>query len=999
MVHAYRTGAAIGRSKRPPGWVVGVFVLFVAGLLFVAGWIGDALAFSTSLKYHTENQGKREVLSFFLPPGVDPPRLELMDLQMLRVTVHGILALPSYVLDPERSRWISNFKVDGIPGGALGIHIFIGLKEPNLSFRDSLGDTDPITGTPYRLEIDQLPPPVVDDRTTLLEGRALAGRDGTLVLISRIGRGPVETAVELAARTVRVVWPNASLASSWRPVKPEGLLARLLAYDFAKEHVEMEMELHVDVVDVDFHQDDDAGLFIIELTSKSNIGRRDNARDILKARKEATASGVTLPLNRLDPIFDPRHGVSMTLQGETVDETFYMRGARASSRDHKFALARAYLDTLLRLFPETPNRQLIETYRWDLASNMDWKPGWLLSELNALLAKYPNMLQYPHYRLEQLRLLNRATRYGEAAAIMWDPNLPKDRADVWLERGHTAMGLAHSGIEPKKHWRGAVQHLREALDMAKHKGDVSAEANFLLVRMAHEQGQNGDKSAVQLLEELSDEQVSRIASHPEWLMFVGDLYYENGLYPEAFKRYSQFMFNYPGMEDIYPWALVRAAESSRQMGRRRDAARLFETLQKRYPDSNGAAWGRVFELRMDRSKDVAVKLKRLDDVIASLAVPDVLSAALKNKAELQGEAHLYREALRTLNNLLSLSSRERIVNDAKKMKRDYLVSGMRYALSEDRPEYAIMLAEMHGDDWRDDPDFIPARLSLSEALLRLGMWDEALKWLDKLSAPPAPSLGRLARAFAAGQWPEVAASAALRVPFSGIGRADTSAASPDALPTALAAMEESVPRVEDGLSRAGTSPVSALQTVEAVRGAEEPSRGGPVHDVSVAEARVRLAQAIRLLDQRVWDGILNLLEQLPSRLLNEEGRAMRLLLMAKAEAGRTRYPQAVGYMETLFSTQAVGDGIDFYWYATLLQQWKGDDKAFPVYEQASTEASDKEVQALARVRMGDIRQRQGAFADAVENYRQAASLMPTSPWAKVASENASQLELAMEVTQ
>ena len=998
MIHPTRMKISPRRSKWPM-----VFIVAMVTLLTVA-WTGDASAFSTVLKYSTEDQGKREILSFYLPPGAARPRMELMDLKTLRITVFGILALPSYVLDLERSRWMTSFKVDGIPGGELGIHVVIGLKKANLSFRDLLGETDPISGTPYSIEIDQLPPPSDAKATTILEGRALAGRDGTLVIISRTGSGPVNIAVELESRVVRIHWPNSSLAPSWRPVKGAGLAERLLAHDFSQEQVEMELMLHKDVVDVDHYEDVKAGLFIIELTSKSNIGRRDNARRIMDQRKSALASGVALPLNRLDPVFVPRYDVSIELRGEKITESYYVQGARDSDRDHKFSLARAYLEKLLQKFPDTPNRQLAEMYLWDLAEKMKWKPGWLLDDLNAMLATYPNMLRYPYYRLKQLHLLNRSTRYGEAASIMWDPNLPKGRSKVWLERGYTSIGLAHAGIKEEQNWEKADRYLQQALTIAKHKGDVSAEANYLLAKMAHERREDGGDKAVRFVDSLSDEQVARIANKPQWLMTIGDIYYENNLYPKAFKYYSQFISNYPTIEKIVPWAIVRAAESSRKMRRLRDARRLFANLQKYFPESEGAAWGRVFELRMDRTDDIQKRLIKLDKVIKSIALPDVLSEALKTKAELQGEAHLYQPALRTLNNLLSLSSRDRVVHSAHRLKREYLIAGMQRALDEGRPEHAILLAEMHGDDWRKNVDFIPARIALAEALLRIGLYEEGLKWLNNLkldsaSEPSIPGLTHLGKELLNKRWPEV------RVVSPFAERSTMDGYGPASRANALAnqvAMEESHPSISQGLPQVEHEAVPSIeqQQPDSLLGhIDQKPVVSSTPMLSVAEARVRLDTAIRLLDTSEWDGILNLLNQLPGELLNQKGRLKRLFLLARAEAGRQRYPQAVRHMETLFSEQEMGDGGDYYWYATLLQQWKGDERALAAFERTSLEASSPEIQSLAYMRLGDIMQRRGDFVAAVERYRKAAKLEPTRSWAKVAAEHASQLEMAMEVAQ
>lgn len=999
------------------------FLVLWAVWLLTVGISGNAFAFSTSLKYSTEDQGKREILSFHIPPGANRPHMELVDLQTLRVTVPGVLALPAYALDTERTRWISSFDVEGILDGELGINVFLGLKTVNLSFRDSLGEMDPIMGTPYRLEIDQLPTPSASKETKILEGRILPGRDGTLVIISYIGPIDVAHTLEFETHVVRLRWKNASLAPSWRPIKPKGLAERLMASFFPKgqgrdkDLVEMELLLNGDATKirkVEFYKDAEAGLFIIELPSKYEFESRENeALALLHQRKMELANGLVLPLNRLDPIFTPRSDVTLELQGKSVSESFFMENARDAAKDHKFAMARAYLDRLLQHFHDTPNRELVKLYKWELANSMNWKPGWLLAELDALLAEYPNTKRYPHYRLAQLRLMNRATYYENAAAILQDPNLPKGDPRVELERGYTAMGLAHSGLNPSANWQTSEKHLRKALELSHNTGDVSAEANYLLARMAHERytagGQEaaGGQMARRVLDGLSSEQMARIANHPEWLMNIGDIYYGNRLYPQAFKIYSQFITNYPGMTAMIPWAILHAAESSREMSlrvpgiqnqkeHRRDATRLFRFLQYRYPDTDEAAWGQIFQLRMDETTDLAKRLEKLDAVIKKIALPEVLSEALKTKADILGKAKQYRKALNTLNTLLSLSSRSRWVTHAKKLKRDYLIAGMQEALKNDSPEKAILLAELHGENWREDPTFIPARVALAEALLRLGLWTEGLKFLHGLSSPETPGLTQLAQDFSKGVWPEISVSSA----FASLTSSSAGNRLDDTEREALSAIGESVPTVREGIAMQGRDALHALEA--GFFSAESPGMDTevPVTEIiTKAEARVRLDQASRLLGSQTWEGILNLLEQLPDTLLHETGQARRLRLMSKAEAGLYRYPQAVGYMESLLSGQEVANGDDYYQYATLLQKWKGDTRAQPVYERVSEEAKNKEIQSLAHIQIGDIMQRSGNFKTAVTHYRQAATLSPTTSWAKVATENASQLELAMEEAQ
>ncbi|MBF0448598.1 MAG: tetratricopeptide repeat protein, partial [Magnetococcales bacterium] len=93
----------------------------------------------------------------------------------------------------------------------------------------------------------------------------------------------------------------------------------------------------------------------------------------------------------------------------------------------------------------------------------------------------------------------------------------------------------------------------------------------------------------------------------------------------------------------------------------------------------------------------------------------------------------------------------------------------------------------------------------------------------------------------------------------------------------------------------------------------------------------------------------------------------------------------------------IGDGKDYYWYGTVLQQWKGDAKSTAAFQRVAEEATDPEIQALARIRLGDILQRTGDFPGAKEHYLKAVELAPETAWAKISKENAAQLQMAMDV--
>ncbi|MBF0161812.1 MAG: hypothetical protein HQL88_05955, partial [Magnetococcales bacterium] len=779
----------------------------------------------------------------------------------------------------------------------------------------------------------------------------------------------------------------------WRPVRAEGLAERLLAYAFP-DQLEMELQLHPSVTDVRSYQDAAAGLYIIELFTKEQLGRQGDAENTIRRRKEALASGEVRPLNRMDPAFVASPERTVTLNQRTIDESYYLKNAQVAAKDGKFARARGYLRKMLQVFPDTPNRQLIEFYLWDLAYQMNWKPAWLLAGLNHLLARYPNTVHYPHYRLLQLHLLNRAGLYEEAHQIQWDPNLPKENVRVWLERGHAAAGMSQSHLGEQKYWQETKQALNKVLELTDDKGEISAEAHYLLIRATQARTDPEGESAPRLVDALSSEQLAFISNRPDWLMAMADIYYEHRLYQKAFKFYSQFLSSYPTVQRIAPWALLRAAESSWQLGRleaeksqqRRDrffdARYLFRTLREQYPKTDAAVWGQVFQLRMNEGQDTVTRLRKINEVIKTIRLPDALSELFMVKAELQGGDHRYEDALVTLNRLLAATQEAKVVARANKLKREYLMAGMQDDLEHGHPEHAILLVELNGEDVRGKEHYARVRLLLAEALLRMGIGlpETVAPLLENLTTPGAVRLNQLSRDFAAGRWPEVSAP-----PETG--------AAVRAMREAHPAVGTGAPPVEEGfsaLSLAASGNHPAPPDATAADGME-------TEPVPIEEARVRLDEASRLLDSKEWEPILHLLEKLPDNLLNPSGQARRLRLMAKAEEGRGRFPFAVQYLEDLLAGKQLEDGSDYYWYATVLQQWKGDDKALPAFKRVCEEASDPDVQALAHIRVADIMQHAGEYAGARDHYREAERIAPNGPWAKVSKENAAQLEMAMEV--
>ncbi|MBF0382572.1 MAG: tetratricopeptide repeat protein [Magnetococcales bacterium] len=915
------------------------FVMVTAVLVLTVPDTG--YAFFSKLNYSTEEMGKREILSFQVPPGAERPRVKLLEEKKLQLNIYGLLALPHNALNTKRSRWIKSFTVNEIPGGKMGLQVIIDLKEPYLDFRDSIGKDDVVKGAEYRLEIDKLQKPAQTGPAKLLEGKVLPGRDGTLIIFAHTGNGFVESSVDKESNLVGLHWRSASLGSSWRDVLPGGLVEKILAYEFPRGQVEIEVILNENTKNVRFHRHSKLGLFIVELLHKNAMGRGDDIGRITSKRHSEMEDGAPRPLNRLAPLFDTS-GVATEIAGKEVDENYFMDLAKDAEFGRNFAKARGILDNLLQIFPNTVNREIIDFYKVALASKMDWKPGWLLTELETALARHPNAFDYPQHRLQQFKLYNDAKLYGQASNIMWDPNLPKGIPDVWLERGRTAIGLARSRVDPVANERAATKYLQKIIDSTRNRGAYSAEAQYLMAELSDNDGDM--ERTLRILDGLTNEQLAFLNQSPEKIMGMADLYYKYTRYDSAISKYASLMENYPSQDQMLPWALLRAAESNHQLYKQAKAAgdekealarfketrSLFERLSKIHVASDAAVWGQIFELSLTGELDVDAKIKKLEELITNIAMPDALAEAQLSSADLLGQSDRHYEAIKTLNELLTLTSRSAVVRRANRLRKKYLTEGMAMALEEARPEFAALLAEAYGENWRRSPKYVEPRLHLAESLMRMGDSGAALPIIEGLKDKPAPQLIELGKAIAS-------------------------------------------------RSYGGLPKISEI---------------GDIMPKSVA--RVRVDEAERLVDREEWDGVLILLEGLPPELLNEPGREKRLYLLAKAEAGRGRFPQTVRYLEDLFFQKPIGDGKIYYWYGTILQKWKGDKKALSTYQRVAEEATDNEVQALALVRIGDILQRAGDFPGAKEKYLQAAKLAPDTPWAKVSNENAAQLQMAMD---
>ncbi|MBF0145635.1 MAG: hypothetical protein HQL84_06710 [Magnetococcales bacterium] len=937
-----RNGTVITNAIVPNGFrILLVLWVYLGCMVFP---VPEAAAFFTSLKYSTADQGKREIFSFFIPPGAKKPTLELIDPTQLLLTVPNLLALPATAFNVEQSPWVQSYNVKSIPERKMGLWITFKLKKPNLSFRDSLGTEDPVNGSLYQFELDELPKPDPAAAMQLREGLVLPGRDGTLLVLSHTGSTEIQKNIEKGSNpVVRIHLKAARLADTWRSIIPGGLVENVFVYEFPEGHAEMEVMLNEKANSVHFHESTRAGFFIIEVLSPRDIGRNNDARRIIGERENDLDQNIVKPLNRLFPLYEPSSEMK-TLAKKPVTEDYFWSAAKEFEQDHQNEKARAYLGSLLETFPDTPNREVIDFLRIDLARRMNWKPGWVLGELESAIARHPNSANHPRHRFMQLQLLNEAGRFESALAMMNDPNLPRDKSALLLEQAKTNIGLANSHPTEPRFIAEAEQLLQQVQTLSEGRGEHAAVALYLL---ADVMDLKQDRTAtLTLLEQLNPEHLGYLGMNPDYIMGIADTYYKYGNYSKAFQYYAMFMDAFPSQAHAVPWAMLRAAESSLQLsrhaeeqnnpelGRERfdDAKRLFSRLQKQYSGSDAAIWGQIFQLSLERKSSFKERLEKLDKVIKSISLPNALSEAYLTRAELLGNDGQYRQSIETLNQLLNMTEGTAVIRRAIRLKKEFLEKGMAVAMEDGRPEFASLLGEIFGMDWRQDPEFSQARILLAEALMQMGDHKSSLTALQNLEDPAAEALRQLGQILEGREWLQSA-------------------------------------RKEGKLGGAMTREV----------------------------ARVRLAEANRLLDKNEWEAVQLLLDPLPEGLLNGRDKERRLRFLARAELGRGRFPHAVKHLEYLLSNRPMGDGLDYYNYATVIQMWKGDDKALPPFIKVADEATDKEVRALANIRVGDILQKMGNFEDAKGRYRQAAEIAPGTSWAKVSSENASQLEMAMEV--
>ncbi|MBF0154251.1 MAG: tetratricopeptide repeat protein [Magnetococcales bacterium] len=900
-----------------------------------------------ALVHALEENGQRDVFSFPLLAGQKEPVLELQDPKTLRVTIPGQKSIPYDKAKIAKANLVESIKLEEILDGEMGLYLTLFLKEPLLDFYgrvqpppDNQANTSnqpPV----YRLGIERPVSPITTGPVRILGARILPGRDGTLAVFSVTGPVQVHPTIDYGAGVLKLVWTGASEAPSWQPPAPGGLIERLLDYPFAK-HVEMELSLHKAAGQAFFYAEPQAGLFVVEIREKGPSGRETStlkpgeeakqmviptreaeAQKLFTTRMDALAKGIVIPLNRLtNPIFDNPPD-KVTLSRTPVDEAYFFDKAKESERQQNFAQARAYLNSLVETFPKTPNREVIDLYKLSLGNRIERQPGTVLDELDEIFARHPNTKQYARLRLQQLRSFNNAEQYQNAAAIMFDPNLPKNDPEVLLERGRTYMEM--------ERWDDADKALRSILTMEPLPDKNKAEAYFLLARLASRQA-HGDQAAT-ILDGLSPELSALLANRPGTLQEMADIYFNSGRFPQAYNMYIRFLDNYPRDPSRAPWALLRIGDINRRMGKIKESEQTFQRLALQFPKSQAMYWQRIYKIRLDEKRPLEERLKDLDAIIAEKPLAGATSEAQFSQALLLGEAKRFHEAMARLNHLLVLSSRGAIVNRVNILKKNILETGMTEAVESGRPEQAVALAESFGSDWSQKADFDRPRVLLAEALLRIGLPERVPPLLNANKLPEAAEFTQLLRSMK--QAPEAAAAT----------EAD----------------------------------------------------GGATRKISPPAARVVLAEAGRLAKKEQWNDIMNLLENLPESVFNPDEKERRLRLLAMAATARGRFPQAVGTLEKLLFEKPVRDGRDYYWYATILQDWQGDDKSLPAFNRVATESTNKEVQALAHMRIGDILQRKGDLPGSQKAFQEASSLDPESAWGRVARENALHLKMVQSL--
>nr|CRH07328.1 Conserved protein of unknown function. (tetratricopeptide TPR_2 repeat protein) [Candidatus Magnetococcus massalia] len=681
----------------------------------------SAEALMTEMVHQRAPSGKGDAFSFELADETKVPSWELLGPKKLRLRVPNLLALPHTSIKYHRTRYVSGMVVEEIPGSP-GLHVTFDLKVPLLTFRHQVTPAKRRKPARYTLLIEPTPMPNPQDATRLRGARILPGSEGTLVVLDHTGSGAIKNHyVDHDAHTVRLQWQGAMLGNFWQPPAPAGLVNGLYTYAFSNNLLEMEIAFHPRTGNVTLHKDPKSGTVIVELRTHNmqDDKRKEDIARILSNRRQAVEQGFPLPLNRIVPILLPSEEM-VALADKEIGEAYFLDNAQAAEKDHQFGKARGYIDSLLDTFPQTPNRELLLFHKIDIANKMGWKPGWLMEELTGVLARYPNHFRYPKYRLLELKLLNDAQQFERAMAIMNDPNLPHNDPRVVLEQSRANIGM---GRESE-----AKERLRALLQMDGADIKVRANAYYELINL--EAARNNLDGASAMLNALPRLEMQALHNDPNRLLNLAGIYYKNNLFDKALDLYVTLIDNYPDTSAVTPWAMLRGAQSYRFMGNSEEAKRLFNRLIFMYPQSSASLWGRIFLVETDTERELEERLKELDTLIAKHPLGDAIYEAFLSKSMLQGDSGNHAESLKTINHLLTMINEGLIKRRANLLRQRYLEAGMEKALVTLRPEYALSLSEIHGDDWRRYPTYVKARAQLSEALMRMGLYRDALPLLS-----------------------------------------------------------------------------------------------------------------------------------------------------------------------------------------------------------------------------------------------------------------------------
>ncbi|MBF0176010.1 MAG: tetratricopeptide repeat protein [Magnetococcales bacterium] len=897
---------------------------------------------NAAITYTSEENGQRDLFTFPLLAGQRPPEMRLLDPTTLQVTIPGQRSVPFEKDKVAKANFVKGIKLEEIHDGEMGLHLILDLKEPLLEFHGRVlapPDDRPEAARPpmYRLGIERPVAPSTTGPVRILGARILPGRDGTLAIFAVTGPATVHPTIDYGDGILKLVWTGASQAPSWQTPPPAGLIERIINYPFAK-HVEMELSLNKEAGQAYFYSEPQAGLFVVEIRGKSSSGREassikpgEEARQVIIPTREAEAQ--KLFTTRLEALAKNK----VIPLNRLTDPIF-------DNPPDKVTLAKTPVD---------------EAYFYDKAKESERQQDFAQARayLNSLVETFPKTPNREVVDLYKLSLGNRIERQpgvilDEIEGIFSRHPNTKQYAKVRLRQLRTfndadqfqnALAIMFDPNLPKNDPQVLMERGRTFMEIERWDDAEKTLRSALTIEPSSDKDkaetyfllarlaarQAHDDQATAILDLLSPEHAAILANSPGTLQEMADIYFNSGRFTQAYNMYVRFLDNYPRDPARAPWALLRIGDINRRLGKIKESEQTFRRLELQFPQSQAMFWQRIYKIRLDDKRPLEERLKALDAIIAEKPLPGAAYEARFLQSLLLAEAKRFHEAMAKLNHLLVLSSRGAIVRRTNILKKNILETGMTEAVESGRPEEAVALAEAYGSDWRQKDAFDRPRVLLAEALLRIGIPERVPPLLVNNKLPEAAEFTQL-----------------------------------------MLSMKE--------------SPEPSVGTE---------ADGSAIRKISPPAARVVLAEAGRLAKKEQWNDVINLLGNLPEAVFNPEEKQRRLRLFAMAAAARGRFPQAVATLEKLLFEKPMQDGRDFYWYATILQDWQGDDKSLPAFTRVATESTNKEIQALAQMRIGDILQKKGDLPGSQKAFQEASRLDPGSTWARVARENAMHLKM------